>query len=137
MFFSLSLSLRRLPVVIVIVVVVAAASVALTDTLTISGFFFVGSYNDFSRHMLDSQSFPLLWDYDDYKLPLYGAYRFSNGSMKVYSRQEVHDLILYAADRGILVVPEFESPGHATVWGNAYPEMLSCANVSLSSPMLV
>jgi hexosaminidase len=42
-----------------------------------------------------------------------------------YSHAEVRDVIAYAADRGIRVVPEFDLPGHATAWLTAYPELAS------------
>src|SRR5437667_8712946 len=42
-----------------------------------------------------------------------------------YTQDEVHDLIAYARDRGIRVVPEFDVPGHSTAWFVGYPEMAS------------
>jgi len=39
-----------------------------------------------------------------------------------YSQAQVKDIIVYAADRGIRVMPEFDLPGHATSWLVAYPE---------------
>ena len=42
-----------------------------------------------------------------------------------YTQEEVHDLITYAADRGIRVVPEFDVPGHSTAWFVGYPELAS------------
>lgn len=42
-----------------------------------------------------------------------------------YSQDEVRDLIAYARDRGIRVVPEFDMPGHSTAWFVGYPELAS------------
>lgn len=42
-----------------------------------------------------------------------------------YTQEEVRDLIAYAHDRGIRVVPEFDMPGHATAWFVGYPELAS------------
>ena len=39
-----------------------------------------------------------------------------------YTQDEVRDLIAYARDRGIRVVPEFDMPGHSTAWFVGYPE---------------
>jgi hexosaminidase len=42
-----------------------------------------------------------------------------------YTQDEVRDLIAYARDRGIRVVPEFDIPGHSTAWFVGYPELAS------------
>ena len=42
-----------------------------------------------------------------------------------YSQEEIRDLIAYARDRGIRVVPEFDMPGHTTAWFVGYPEIAS------------
>ena len=42
-----------------------------------------------------------------------------------YAQTEMRELIAYAADRGIRVVPEFDMPGHSTAWFVGYPELAS------------
>ncbi|MEI2718738.1 MAG: beta-N-acetylhexosaminidase [Gemmatimonadales bacterium] len=42
-----------------------------------------------------------------------------------YTQAQVKDVVAYAADRGIRVMPEFDMPGHMTAWFAAYPELAS------------
>jgi hexosaminidase len=42
-----------------------------------------------------------------------------------YTQDEARELIAYAHDRGIRVVPEFDIPGHAVAWFVGYPDLAS------------
>ena len=42
-----------------------------------------------------------------------------------YTQDEIREIIRYAADRGIRVMPEFDMPGHATSWLVSHPEIAS------------
>jgi len=42
-----------------------------------------------------------------------------------YSQEEIKDLVLFANDRGVQIVPEFSMPGHSTSWFVGYPNLAS------------
>lgn len=60
---------------------------------------------------IESKKFP--------KLHLMG----SNG--EYFTQEQIRDIITYATDRGIRVVPEFDMPGHASSWFVGHPELAS------------
>ena len=58
-----------------------------------------------------------------------GKYQFTTkddpaGYGGCYSREELKELVAYAAERYITVIPEIEMPGHSMEVGYAYPEVL-------------
>lgn len=77
--------------------------------------------NVFHWHIVDDQSFP----YESTTFPRLakdGAWAYPSHA---YSVSNVSYVIQYAADRGVRVVPEFDSPGHSTSWGAGYPQLLT------------
>lgn len=40
-----------------------------------------------------------------------------------YTQEQIREIVKYAADRGIRVMPEFDMPGHATAWLVSHPEI--------------
>ncbi|HTD97916.1 MAG TPA: family 20 glycosylhydrolase [Mucilaginibacter sp.] len=47
----------------------------------------------------------------------------SNGDY--YTQVQLKEMVAYAKDRGIIVVPEFDMPGHAQSWFAGFPELAS------------
>jgi hexosaminidase len=47
----------------------------------------------------------------------------SNGDY--YTQTELKEMVQYAAERGIMIVPEFDMPGHSQSWFAGYPELAS------------
>jgi hexosaminidase len=52
-----------------------------------------------------------------------------------YSQDEVREIVAYARDRGIRVVPEFDMPCHTTSWFRGYPVLASGQEPTHSSAL--
>ncbi|MFC1607938.1 beta-N-acetylhexosaminidase [Candidatus Latescibacterota bacterium] len=83
--------------------------------------------NTLHLHLTDDQG----WRIDIKRYPLLtevGAWRNEGGKRYggFYTKEELKDIIEYAASRYITVIPEIEMPGHATAAVAAYPEIF-CA----------
>ena len=49
-----------------------------------------------------------------------------------YTQAQIRDIVQYADERGIRVVPEFDVPGHGTAFLTAYPEFASNTEINYS-----
>lgn len=72
--------------------------------------------NVFHWHLTEDQGFRV----ESKRLPRLHTYG-SDGLY--YTQEEIKEVVEYAADRGIRVMPEFDIPGHATAWLVGHPEI--------------
>ena len=52
-----------------------------------------------------------------------GNYHNPDAPATFYTQEDIKEIVAYAAERHIMVVPEFDMPGHATAVCRAYPEV--------------
>ncbi|WP_242202796.1 beta-N-acetylhexosaminidase [Aestuariivivens insulae] len=51
-----------------------------------------------------------------------GYYKTPDGPVKYYTQEDIKEVVAYAAERFITIIPEIDMPGHATAANKAYPE---------------
>jgi len=71
---------------------------------------------------VESKRFPLLQE------------KGSNG--QYFTQAEIRDMIAFAQARGIIIVPEFDIPGHATSWLAGYPDLATKPGLYVPGPPL-
>lgn len=76
---------------------------------------FAFKLNVLHLHLSDDQGFRFF-------SPSYPELALIGGENDYYSTQELKDLVNYASNRGIRIVPELDIPGHCTSWLAAHPE---------------
>jgi hexosaminidase len=74
--------------------------------------------NVFHWHLSDDQGFRV-------ESKRYPKLQEDGSDGQFYTQAEVREVVAYARDRGIRVVPEFDIPGHTTAWFAGYPELAS------------
>src|SRR5208337_1595257 len=74
--------------------------------------------NVFHFHLTDNQGFRI-------ESKKYPKLHELGSDGHYYTQAQITELIAYARDRGIRVVPEIEMPGHSTSWYVGYPELAS------------
>ncbi|MCE5175570.1 MAG: beta-N-acetylhexosaminidase [Bacteroidales bacterium] len=92
-------------------------------------------YNKFHWHLTDDQG----WRVEIKKYPLLtkvGAFRVeSNGNSTggFYTQDEIKEVVAYARERFVDIIPEIEMPGHSVAVLAAYPD-LSCSGGPFTVP---
>ena len=74
--------------------------------------------NVFHWHLSDDQGFRV-------ESKVFPKLQEMGSDSHYYTQAQVKQVIAYARDRGIRVIPEFDMPGHATAWFVGYPELAS------------
>lgn len=76
-------------------------------------------FNYFHWHLSDNERFSYLSKFDNGKLAL-----SESDDPKYYTYSDVKNVINYANNLNISVIPEFELIGHAKIWNNVYPKLI-------------
>jgi hexosaminidase len=74
--------------------------------------------NVFHWHLSDNQGFRV-------ESKLYPKLQQAGSDGNYYTQSQIRQVVDYARDLGIRVVPEFDIPGHTTAWFPGYPELAS------------
>ena len=80
-------------------------------------------FNKFHWHLTDAQG----WRIEIKKYPLLtevgavGNHTDPKAPARFYTQEQIREIVAYAAERHIEVIPEFDMPGHATAANHAYP----------------
>jgi len=101
--------------------------------------------NTFHWHLVDDQGwrleikqYPKLTEVGAWRIPAGKAGRGPDGQPLryggFYTQEEVRELVAYAAERHITIVPEIELPGHARAAIAAYPEFGSTGEETTVAP---
>jgi len=81
----------------------------------------VAKLNTFHWHLSDDQGFRV-------EIKKYPQLIQKASDRQFYTQAQIKDVVKYATDRGIRVIPEIDVPGHATALLTAFPEIASYQN---------
>lgn len=79
--------------------------------------------NVFHWHITDSQSFAMQLKSMP-ELAKAGAYEYD----KIYSANDIKEIVRYGKIRGVRIVPEFDAPAHVGEGWQVFPELITCYN---------
>jgi hexosaminidase len=74
-------------------------------------------------HLSDAESFPFMSS--TYPNLTWGGSYSTTTSRATYSPANVTLILQRANDRGIMVLPEFDMPGHTAAWFNSFPQVMA------------
>lgn len=81
--------------------------------------------NRFHWHLTDESA----WRIEIKKYPqltetgAIGSWDDRNAPRAYYTQEDIKEIVKYAAERNIMIIPEIDMPGHATAASRAYPEI--------------
>ena len=81
--------------------------------------------NRLQLHLTDGQG----WRIEINKYPKLATQGRNKGNF--YTQKEMRELVAYAAERNVVIVPEIEAPGHAGAAFGAYPEWRAGGSINL------
>ena len=76
--------------------------------------------NVFHWHLSEDQGFRV-------ESKVYPKLHLMGSNGEFYTQAQIKEVVNYANERGIRVMPEFDIPGHATAWMVGYPELASAS----------
>ncbi|MCE5230786.1 beta-N-acetylhexosaminidase [bacterium] len=80
--------------------------------------------NRFHWHLTDSQGWRVEIKKDPKLTTVGGTERGIDPNVRsYYTQDEIREIVAYAAERQIVIIPEIDMPGHATAATKAYPEI--------------
>lgn len=91
----------------------------------------LSKFNLLVLHLTDDQAWTIeIKSYPDLTIKcLHGTDIFHpRGGKRFYTQSEMKDLVIYAKNRGISIVPEIDNPGHIDILKRCYPNLLALAN---------
>jgi hexosaminidase len=83
-------------------------------------------FNVLHLHLSDDQAFRV-------ESKIFPNLHKNNNDKNFYNQQQMRDLVVYALERGIRTVPEFDVPGHVSAMVAAYPELATLKELSKPS----
>jgi hexosaminidase len=86
--------------------------------------------NVFHWHLTDDQGFRI-------ESKIYPKLTEMGSDGLFYTQEQAREIVAYARDRGIRVVPEFDIPGHSQSWFVGYPELASGSGPNYGGPYQV
>lgn len=79
----------------------------------------ISKINYIQLHLTDDQN----WMFPSEAYPNLGKAQYNDSGKPAYTKEELVELEKYASDRGVIIIPELDMPGHTGKMIQAYPEI--------------